>query len=186
MNPEELNKVLQKEAIELIEFNQLLEKLGKIGKVVLGGSFVYGTMVDEDIDIALIVKPDLISYETRKKIINIFLDIKELDGLAMTDRYHNPKEKAPKGIWFGPIINFKERKWNIDIWLVTQNEIYSHHNSQLHEKMLNITEAQRTTILNIKHEALKAGKKKKGITSSKIYKAVLENKVSTFAEYINL
>ena len=186
MNPEELNKILQKEATELLESTQLLNKLEKFGRLVLGGCFVYGTMVDEDIDISLIVDENNIFYEFRKHIMDLLLEIEGLDGIAMTDRYHNPKDKAPKGIWFGPIVNYKKRKWNIDIWLVTQNETSSHHNSPLHQKMLNITEEQRKTILKIKHEALMSSNKEKGTTSAKIYKAVFENGISSYAEYEKL
>jgi hypothetical protein len=184
MNLDKLNKKLQTEAFELLESAQLRERLEKIGMVELGGSFVYGTMVDEDIDVAVIVDKENLNYQTRKRVMNDLLDIEGLDGIAMTDRHHNPKNGAPNGLWFGPIINFKGRKWNIDIWLITKDEPYSHHNNTLNTRMKNISEDQRTTILKIKYDALLSGQKEKGVTSSEIYIAVLDNRVLSFPEFI--
>lgn len=115
----------------------------------------------------------------------MLLDLDDLDGLALTDRALFPKQNAPYGIWFGPQINNKGKKWNIDIWFVSQDETNSHHNQDLAKRMLSITEAQRKIILDIKYQCLVNDQKEKGITSSDIYKAVLDNNVKTYEEYLN-
>lgn len=178
------NQKLQKEATEVLAEHHIVTVLEEFGEVIFGGSFVYGTMVDRDIDIAVVAENNSINYHTRKKVADRLLTIKNLDGLAMTDRFNFPKKHAPKGIWFGPLIWHKKRKWNIDIWLVTQNEPYSHHNSPLHNKMLNITEEERQIILTIKAECLEKGLKSKGLTSSEVYTAVLDSHITNFEDFL--
>lgn len=180
----EKNEELQKEATALLKENNIVPILENFGEVIFGGSYVYGTMVDRDIDIAVVVEKNIINYDTRKEVIDQLLKITALDGLAMTDRFHFPKDNAPKGIWFGPPIWHNQNKWNIDIWLVTQNERYSHHNSPLHKRMLSITEEQRKIILEIKNQLLKKGLKNKGITSVEIYNAVLDSNITNLSDYL--
>ena len=52
--------------------------------------------------------------------------------------------------------------------------------------MLNITDEQRQIMLAIKFAALQAGAKRKGVTSSQIYQAVLDNNMTTYKEFENL
>lgn len=116
--------------------------------------------------------------------MDMILDIKELDGLEMTDRVQNHKASSPYGIWFAPKINYKGNKWNIDIWLVAQDEPLSHHNHDLHKKMLKITDEQRKTILDIKYKVLVSGLKIKS-SSANVYIEVLNNNVKSYEEFIN-
>jgi hypothetical protein len=81
-----LNEELQKEGRDLLDRLNLMELLRSFGPVEIGGSFIYGTMVDRDIDIAVIVNKHELNLELRKNFINELLNIKELDGLEMTDR----------------------------------------------------------------------------------------------------
>jgi Nucleotidyltransferase domain len=179
----QLNRNLQNEAKELLVKTNLLAMLEKFGKIELGGSYVYGTMVDRDIDIAVVVGKERLGLELRKIFMDMLLDIKELDGLEMTDRVQNPKGTSPYGIWFGPKINYNGNKWNIDIWLVSPDEPLSHHNHELHKKMLKINDEQRKIILDIKYKTLVAGLKKKG-TSANIYIEVLNNTIKSYEEFI--
>ncbi len=185
MDANNLNILLQVEATEVLEKTKLLDSLSAIGIIELGGSYVYGTMVDEDIDIAVIVDEKGITYDFRNHIMDLLLAINGLDGIAMSDRFHFPRNGRPKGIWYGPIILHNDRRWNIDIWVVAQDEPYSHHNLELHKKMLDITEDQRRIMLDIKYSALHAGTKEKGVTSSQIYQAVLDNNITTYKEFEN-
>ena len=183
-NPNNLNQKLQKDASALLKKINLVDILSKFGRVEIGGSYIYGTMVDEDIDIAVIVQNTDLNFQLRKRVMEELLSLDGLDGIAMTDRYHNPKKAAPKGFWFGPIINFNQSKWNIDIWFVTESEKLSHHNSSLHKRMQNITENQRQTILQIKYDALGANRKEKGETSSEIYYAVLDGGITCLNDFL--
>jgi hypothetical protein len=179
-----LNHKLQKDADALLENLNLVKILSEFGRAEIGGSYIYGTMVDEDIDIVVIVKSEDFSYELRQLIMDVLLKLNNLDGIAMTDRYHHQKMGAPKGFWFGPLIIFNQSKWNIDIWFVTENEKLSHHNSSLHKRMLNISEKQRQTILQIKYDALKSNLKEKGKTSSEIYYAVLDEGATNLNDFL--
>lgn len=52
--------------------------------------------------------------------------------------------------------------------------------------MLKITEPQRSTMLNIKYQALQAGAKNKGVTSALIYNAVIDKNVTTYTDFLKL
>lgn len=181
----ELNNSLQIEGKELLDKTKLLEKLKAFGELEIGGSLIYGTMVDRDIDINVIVDRENINTDLRKQVCDILLELDDLDGLALSDRALFPRDGRPYGIWFGPLIYHNSNKWNIDIWLVTKKEPYSHHNQKLAKRMMEITEAQRNIILDIKYNCLVNGRKEKGITSSNIYKAVLDNNIKTYEEYLD-
>lgn len=94
--------------------------------------------------------------------------------MTVSDRKHHPKPGRPKGVWYGVSVLFEGYDWNLDIWLVDKNEQLSHHTSDLHRRMLNITDGQRKEILLLKYQALKKGSKEKGLTSATIYKQILQ------------
>ena len=179
-----LNTKLQKDGKDLLEKSNIINLLKEFGDVTIGGSYVYGTMVDEDIDVDVIVKNGEITFTLRDQVMNALLKIDGLDGIAMSDRFHFPSKYY--GIWFGPKVWHDNKKWNINIWIVYGDEPNTYQNNELHQKMLKITEAQRSTMLNIKYQALRAGTKDKGITSSLIYNAVIDKGVSTYADFIKL
>jgi hypothetical protein len=175
------NDLLQAEAQRLIDATRLDKLLTSFGRVELSGSFVYGTMVDRDIDIEVYLQPKDINIDTRAKVMNAILMLPQCVEMRMTDRKLYPKPHRPKGIWFGPYMLFEDNIWNIDIWLTPLDEL----NTGLHEKMLSITPEQRDAILIIKQQALENGIKKKGITSAEIYKSVLSDGVSNYQEFID-
>ncbi len=186
MNVFELNNSLHNEGNELLDKTKLLEKLKAFGELEIGGSFIYGTMVDRDIDINVIVNREAINTDLRKQVCDMLLGLDYLDGLALSDRALFPKEGRPYGIWFGPLVYFQNSKWNIDIWLVTREDPYSHHNQDLAKRMLTISDDQRKIILDIKYNSLVNGQKEKGITSSDIYLAVLDKNITTYDDYLNI
>ncbi len=185
MNVIELNNSLQNEGNELLDKTKLLEKLKAFGKLEIGGSFIYGTMVDRDIDINVIVNREDINTYLRKQVCDVLLELDSLDGLALSDRALFPRQGRPYGVWIGPVIYYNSKRWNIDIWLVTQDEPYSHHNQDLAKRMLGITEKQRNIILEIKYKCLINGRKEKGITSSDIYQAVLDKNITNYEDYLD-
>ena len=56
----ESNEELQKEATAPLKENNIVAILENFGEVIFGGSYVYGTMVDRDIDIAVVVEKNII------------------------------------------------------------------------------------------------------------------------------
>lgn len=179
-----LNETLQKEALEVIKVSHIEEILGKYGEVNYGGSYVYGTMVDRDIDIALIVNDqDDITIENRNKIASDLLEMNGCIDFSMSDRKNYPKRHRPNGIWFGTELLHRDEIWNMDIWMVTRNEPLIHTNDEMSQKLKNLNDEQRRVILEIKFHAMKNGIKKKGVTSAEIYKAVLYGNVTNFEEW---
>lgn len=182
-----LNARLQEEGKELLEKIDLEKILGKYGQVFQVGSFVYGTMVDEDIDITVWCPGDNFdSVDLRQKVAADLLLIPELDGMDMCDREKYPSKNNSVGVWFGPRIWHNNKRWNFDIWFVRENTKGVTPEVELHKQMLNITEEQRKTILDIKYQLLKSGQKQKSVTSADVYKAVLGEDVKSYEEYKKL
>jgi hypothetical protein len=179
-----LNESLQKEAREVISKSNLENIIGQYGEISYGGSYVYGTMVDRDIDLALLAKSqDDLTIEIRNRLASELLNIPDCVDFSMSDRKSYPKPHRPKGVWFGPVILHNKELWNIDIWLVSKDEPLIHSNDEMSKKLLILTEEKRSIILEIKYLALKNGTKKKGVTSGEIYKAVLAGTVSNYDEW---
>lgn len=179
-----LNEQLKKEALAVIQSSNIEGILKQYGGVSYGGSFVYGTMVDRDIDIAVLVNsPDELTKENRDMLAGQLIGIKNCTDFSMSDRKAYPKPHRPKGVWFGLELLHDNHLWNIDIWLVTKDEPLVHTNEELFERMLGISEEERGIILDIKYNALINDSKVKGVTSSEIYKAVLYNGVTNYEEW---
>lgn len=173
-DPIRLNDELQHEASDLLREIGLDDILCKYGRIDYGGSYVYGTMVDRDIDIAVVVaSQSAINAGQRSLLLQDLEKLPYCTEVKVTDRKGTPKEGRPLGIWFNPRLDYLGNRWNIDIWLVTEDEPISHHNMELHKQMLQITELQRIKILQLKYDALLNGTKEKGQTSVEIYNSVL-------------
>jgi hypothetical protein len=182
----ENNLRLQAEAARLLDAIKLVDKLTPYGSLQLEGSYVYGTMVDRDIDLTVSMRESDINLSSRSEIMTIFMQIPECVEMRMSDRKSHPKPHRPKGIWFGPSILFEGNIWNMDIWL--QSDSDTGHGASyaldLHKRMLSATDEQKKVILMIKNQALLGEEKKKGVTSAEVYQAVLDNSVTTYEEYV--
>jgi hypothetical protein len=101
-------------------------------------------------------------------------NIPNVSKISMVDYVNSPSKNKGAIIWIGLTVKFKENNWNIDITLADPDSPNVHTNIELHKKMLKISEEDRLEILKLKNKALIKGKKKKGQTSSEIYKRVLK------------
>jgi hypothetical protein len=182
------NDELQSEGKRLLEFTGLIELLSKFGEVIVGGSYVYGTMVDRDIDIEVIRPADQINLDVRAQLINALVMLPECITMKMTDRIASPKEGRPKGIWYAPYLLFEGNTWGIDIWLQPpeEAEVSKTEYPDLDAKMRVLAIERRVTILGIKHQTVLNGTKVKGVTSVEVYEAVLDRGVTSYEQFMAL
>lgn len=174
---------IKQEADKLLGETRLYALLEQYGKVDLGGSYAYDLMVDRDLDFGVAVKE--ITPEIRARIASTFVSQSWAYGVNMTDRVNfEPLSNlgAPRGLFLGLTIPFPVERWNIDIWFIVASALPTDAMASLISKA---TEAQKDTILQIKYELMSTGKKLKGVTSSEVYKAVLNNGVKTTKEFLN-
>lgn len=181
---------LYQEAAQVLEDTQLERVLSEFGEFALGGSYVYRTMVDRDIDCHVVLKDGLkLSYETRAEVMARLMDVPNLRGIQMADIHHFPSGSTHQidGIWYGLgiISNDTSERWNIDIWVITPDSA-TEADPKLTKRLCNLTDNERETIVAIKQAALDAGKKEKGVTSIAVYRAVLDSGISTYDEFLAL
>ncbi|MEK7471910.1 MAG: hypothetical protein AAB624_01550, partial [Patescibacteria group bacterium] len=105
-----LNNRLHTEGKEVIDELGLENLLSKYGQVFVTGSFAYGVMVDEDIDITVWWSGATFdSIKIRKTIATDLLSIPTIDSLNIGDREIYPSKYNKAGVWFCP------RVWRNDV-----------------------------------------------------------------------
>ena len=178
---QEADAVLKDSSIEAI--------LRQFGDVSIGGSYAYRTMVDRDIDFDVVLSQSVgLSIGLRSRITGTLAGIASLRSLQMSDLHHFPEgaKHATDGIWFGLtlISRVSAERWNIDIWFVTPGSA-TEQDKDLTMRLHKLSDHERATIVALKQAALDSNMKKKGVTSVKIYDAVLRKGVETYEEFLD-
>ncbi len=134
------------------------------------GSLYFDLMYDSaDIDIK--VKSKNI-FDNSKKFFNLFVDKKKFQKMEYGNFIDFPRKNRPKGCIVNLRTEFRDKKWEIEIWFVDEenfnqsvlerDEIYKKINSKNKEK-----------ILILKDKRLREYKDKNNLSSWEIYKEVL-------------
>ncbi|MDQ2973434.1 MAG: hypothetical protein M3Q79_03050 [bacterium] len=174
---------IKQEAEELLKATYLQKLLEEYGEVNLGGSFAYNLMVDRDLDFGVAVKE--ITPEIRAKIASTFTSQSWAYGINMTDRVNfEPLSNlgAPRGLYLGLTIPFPKERWNIDVWFTVGNDLPE---DKIGQMISSATQNQKDTMLQIKYELMRNGKKEKGITSAEVYTAVLNEDIQTTEQFLH-
>ncbi len=161
------DKLLQKYPIE--------QMLSEIGEFDLDGSYLYGWMVQPDIDPGVFIdKPDI------DKVTEFVTKIMRLDGLIKANivnySKYPPSPGKPKGIYLGLKIDFMDELWNFDIWFVNKADM-------LDTKFFykgwhkNVTQEQADSIILLKFQLKELGIYGKEFYSADVYRAVLKDGV---------
>ena len=179
---------IYQEADGVLEDSHIEAILREFGEVLLGGSYVYRTMVDRDIDFDVVLPVgEELTLELRSKISARFTCISSLRNLKMADVHRFPEGSAHAidGIWFGLtlISSITKERWNVDVWFITPGSVVE-EDKELTQRLYNLSDEERATIISLKQSALDNGAKEKGSTSVKIYEAVLRRGVKTYEEFL--
>jgi hypothetical protein len=89
-----------------------------------------------------------------------------------------------KGYYFAAVIPVEDQRWKIDVWLITPEYDKSPEMTDHFKKLLDkADESKKISILEIKN-AMREGKKYvKGVDGRLIYKAVLEDGITSVEEF---
>lgn len=172
------NKLLQKEANEILSDLQLVELLKKYGRLKIVGSLALGLMSWKDIDLLVETKP---SYNDCLEVVNYLFKIKKVYNLHLQDFRKSVFIDRPKGIYIGiKYLNGKTKDdlWKIDVWFMETSKT----EQTLDFVKENLTNDTRKIILEIKNEIRKKAWGKK-ISGLDVYKAVLSHEVKTLEEF---
>ncbi len=177
---------LQKQAKALLEHFQIIEKLKPLGEVGLYGSYLYGLMVQPDIDIEVSTDhPDLDDVST---VAQFYIKNERINRVMVTSKYlsrHDGTPGRPPGIYLGISPYWEGREWNLDIWIMPPQNKLDQENfpSNWHAKL---TDKQRESILllkyNLSQQRRYPGTKDGQFLSADIYRAVMNDGVKSIEE----
>jgi hypothetical protein len=183
---ESLNALIKGEADGILYENGLIDILSSFGKPHVHGSYLLDLMTWRDLDIYLQV--DNISttefFKLGERICGSFSPIK----MSFRDELKAKTKGLPKGLYWGVYLgNERAGAWKIDIWAVSLSECERllQYCSSIKQK-LTAEGAQR--IVAIKAGCWQDPEFRRSYSSSDIYKAVLDNNVTSieeFKEYLN-
>ncbi len=162
---------IEKEAKELLEISNILPVLECYGEIRFTGGYATHLMHKPDIDIHII--SDDTSKKTAVKLLTDIIDLSFFRGHRFYDFVTHPKEGYSASYYIGVKVPFGKVKWNIDIWLLKEEDDTSLQCISLCTKA---TLSQKESILKLKDYKEKNNMK---VSGHWIYKAVIENHVTS-------
>jgi len=163
----------KQEAEDLLKYGNVLEVLSKYGKVIATGSYDYNLMYAPDIDFVVLTdKPEEASHQA---LID-FIEQRDFQKYQLGDFMKFSRKDRPQGMIVVLVHDYKGRRWEIEIWF---KKSLSKDDKYFNKLLLQASEEQRKTILELKHSREKNGLSKHRLDSATIYKGViLEGKTS--------
>lgn len=172
---------LQEQAQALIAESRMMDILAIAGTPSIVGSFRMGLMVWPDLDITVATSgaPDL------GRVLDVVRRLMTEAGVRkvnIVDRRGRSHERLPAGIYLGSYFDHNGLAWQVDIWLMEEAET-PERIAFTDRIMARLTEERRRAILAIKQVAAASDVYHRGVGSVDIYTAVLEQDVTTPAEF---
>jgi hypothetical protein len=163
-----------------LEATNLIELLQPLGDVQLDGSFAYRLLVKPDIDFH--IYNDDPDFSVATAIARKMLDFPDIVRFRMVNTYVNkPKPGEPKGHFLGLKLQFEDRLWTLDVWVI-RPEDKNDSATFPPDWYKKLTPEQHDTILLIKHQLKEAGRYG-GATGDKfasadVYRAVMNDGIT--------
>jgi hypothetical protein len=173
-------KILQKQAYDVINALGLEKLLGQYGQFKLVGSIVYGLMTWRDIDMDLRLASDPTDTEYWKIVQEIFKKT-GVKLVTLADNRLQTELDRPRSMYIG--IKYEDadkNSWKIDIRLLGKEFVKT---DEVEELVKKATIEQKQAILFIKSQVHNDPKYHKDFSSLDIYQAVINNKISTLIQF---
>jgi len=175
---------LQASARDLIDGLGLLAILDPAGSVRPVGSFELGLMVWPDLDLEVITpgppRPEV--------VLDVLRDLVLISGVSKinyADHRNGAGAELPRGIYVGPDPDFRSVRWQVDIWFIDEDQAAERR--RLAESFRGrLTDASRRTILQIKQVAAASYRYHRGVSSVDIYRAVLDEGVTSVDGFVSV
>lgn len=157
---------LKQSAEKLLSTTNIIEILSKFGEVHITGSYAFDLMTEPDIDLVVVTdNPQKMSEDALEHVSRLHL----FQKLEYGDFQKFPRGNNPKFFIFNMRTPWEGESFEIETWFVPEAK----EKLAFVEMMKNISEEQRTRILELKLERKKNGVDKKTLSSFEIYKKVL-------------
>lgn len=172
---------LKAEADRLLDNSGIIAILSKFGKVHITGSYAYNLMTWRDIDLCLEIKnirTDIL-FDIGKEISKI----PEVGSMYFRNEFVLKTDGNPLAMFWCIDFYFQNGiKWKIDVLISNSKEVtrVMKIGTNLLKK---IDDTKRKTILKIKSALSKSPEYRRTFGSKDIYKAVIEDNISTIDEW---
>lgn len=168
---------MKQEADKKLSETNIIESLKKHGEAYITGSYALNLMTRKELDINLVL--DNPSYEIVVEILNDVMKLLSPISLDYRNRTLPETKIRIDGHWlFVKCLD----GWKFDIWVIGREE----HRNQMeifHKLENKLTKENRKIIMDIKQQSLQDIDIAKTYTGQSVYDAVLDNGITTFAEY---
>ena len=179
MDPETLEAAAATVRVDL----DLDRLLGDLGTPHLVGSAALGLMVWPDLDLTVFCeRVDVGELYSAATSLVVHPRVRQLTVRNDTGRWNTDPVTYPDGIYWGVDYRDEQRRWNIDIWFVTDAERQPDL-QHIREIAPRLTAETRSAILEIKRAWFDRPEYRGAVTSLDIYTAVLDHGVRSVAEF---
>lgn len=181
----EQSQNLKSEADQILSESGLIELLKGYGDVKIAGSYTLDVMLRPDIDLFVVaVKHD---WDTFFEIYTRVMKSKyfrELDFVNWID-FSNADKTNMQGYYMQPWRPVEKNLWKLDVWFITPDQDRSTELTEHFKELLDkeADDSKRILILEIKQAMRQGNKYSKGVDGKLIYKAVLEEEISSVDEF---
>ena len=171
----------KKTAQKILDQTNLIQILSKYGEVIIGGSFKYDLMWGPDIDICVICDD---TRHASTSALHELIDNKVAQKYEYGDFVAFPRDKRPNSYIVNFILPFDGQKWETEIWFFNEYPTLQLGMDRLiADKLTNET---KQIILGMKKQRSESGDSKHQISSTDIYRQVLEKGVKDYNDLKNL
>lgn len=180
-NLNDINKLIRKEAEDILFANGLLSVLKKYGTPHITGSYALDLMTWRDLDIY--IETENISEQ---KFFTLGSEINSrFNPVKMS--YRNERiiqtQGLPVGLYWGVYFgNERKGAWKIDIWAVDAQEC-GQRIKFCDDIAQRLTPLSRQIILAIKSQCWQDAEYRRSYSSNDIYEAVLDNGITTIEDF---
>lgn len=173
---------LQASARQVLEELGVLSILEPAGRVRVVGSLELGLMVWPDIDLEIITS----GPPEAEAVLDVLRELVLVSGIRKinyADHRASPVSGIPRGIYLGPDIDHRDLQWQVDLWFIDaeQAAVQQRLTTSIKNRL---DDASRRRILQIKQVAAASEKYHRGVSSVDIYRAVLEEDVSSISGFV--
>ncbi len=172
---------LREQALEIVERTRVVEMLALMGDVFAVGSYDLDLMVRRDVDFC-VVNPAF-RRDDVLRATNEMLASGHFRTVVMTDTYRFPVAHLPRGYFFELVLPGPGGDWTVDVQGV-ETDAFSVAPTRRFRRLLEADPEARERILEIKHHLLDGEQYRHGVRAMDIYAAVLEEGVTSPADFV--
>ncbi|MBO0812060.1 MAG: hypothetical protein J2P23_08425 [Microlunatus sp.] len=156
--------------------------LDPVGSVRPAGSFELGLMVWPDLDLEVIT-PDLPRPENVVGVLRDLVLVSGVRKINYADHRDAVGGELPRGIYLGPDPEFLGVRWQVDVWFIDEDQ--AEERRRLTETIRDrMNDGTRRTIQQIKQIAAASDRYHRGVSSVDIYRAVLDEGVTSMDGFV--